>query len=400
MNHGQLLHNIVLFTRALRRLGLTVGAQETRTLLAALEHLDLDDRRAVRDAARTVLVHRREHLVLFDRVFDLFWRADVAQPQPKIEMGRQLERRQDRSPVTLADGPETGKRPALEVDEPWLEIRRTWSETELLRHKDFADLTPEELATVRQLLREQVLTLPPRRTRRTRPGPRSGRFDLRRSLRSFLRHGGEPIGLVFRERQLRHRPLVVLADVSGSMEPYARIFLEFLYTLRSATDRLEAFVFGTRLTRITRQLAHRDVNQALRAAAGAIRDWGGGTRIGASLRRFNHDWNRRVLGHGAIVIVISDGWDRGDLAELEREIDRLRHSCDRLMWLNPLLGSPGYQPLSQGIRTVLPHVDDFLPVHNLESLAQLAAMLARLDRPGSARANVFRRGHHDARRSA
>jgi uncharacterized protein with von Willebrand factor type A (vWA) domain len=172
---------------------------------------------------------------------------------------------------------------------------------------------------------------------------------------------------------------VVLCDVSGSMEAYSRLFLELVYAMKTATDRLEAFLFGTRLTRITRQLRSRRVEQALRDATAAVADWGGGTRIGEALKTFNFEWARRVLGQGSVVAVISDGWDRGDVELLEREIARLSRHCDRLIWLNPLLGSPGYEPLTRGIKAILPRVDDFLPIHNLESLEQLGALLARLD---------------------
>jgi len=377
---GDLLQNLVLFARSLRRLGFEISPGQIETLVAALEHVELAERRAVRDAARAVVARRREELELFDRAFDLFWSERNASAGPPIELGSTLRRGTRRRPVkALADTPEPSSgSPELEIEAPHLELHRGASGAERLRRKDFADLTPEEAAQIRQLLRDGVLVSPPRRTRRTRPANRGFRLDPRRSFRANLRYGGEPLGLIFRQRRFRRRPLVVLADVSGSMEPYARILLEFIYTLTGATDRLEAFVFGTRLTRITRELAHRDAERALSRATAAIGDWGGGTRIGASLKRFNFDWARRVLGQGAVVLVMSDGWERGEIEVLERETARLARGCERLIWLDPLLGSPGYQPLSRGIRAILPHVDDFLPVHNLESLEQLAAIVARL----------------------
>lgn len=378
---GQLLRNLVRFGQLLRGLGLTVTSAELRTLVAALQVVGLTARRDVKDAARAVLVQRHEHIALFDLAFDRFWNAAIVRRQPDLELGRQLRRatRSKRKVVAVEPAdPETASSPAAENLDPLLETRFTFSDREVLRRKDFAALSEQEAQAVRRLLRQQVLVLPPRRTRRTAPHRAGDRLDLRRTLRAGLRHGGEPLTLAWRKRRQKRRPLVVLADISGSMEPYARLLLQFVYTLGSATDRLEAFVFATRLTRISRQLRHRNVDHALRQVTDAVRDWSGGTRIGAALHRFNYQWSRRVLGQGAVVLVISDGWDRGDVELLEREVAHLSRSCERLMWLNPLLGSAGYQPLTRGIRAILPHIDDFMPVHNLLSLEQLARHLATL----------------------
>jgi hypothetical protein len=228
------------------------------------------------------------------------------------------------------------------------------------------------------------------------PARRRGEADIRRALRRSIRSGGEVLELPRRQRKLRRRPLVALCDVSGSMEPYARLLLHFLYAVSQSSgrstgvDRLEAFVFGTRLTRITRHLERRNVDDALRQAHAEIRDWGGGTRTGEALQRFNWDWSRRVLGRGAVVLVISDGWDRGDVALLAREMDRLHRSCHRLIWLNPLLGSPEYRPVTRGMTAALPHVDDFLPVHNLRSLEQLGQVLAEVGRHSPRRGTALR----------
>ena len=194
----------------------------------------------------------------------------------------------------------------------------------------------------------------------------------RRTLRQNLRYGGEPLSLARRTRKTKRRPFVVICDISGSMERYSRVLLQFIYAITTDLDKVEAFAFGTRLTRITRQLQNRDVDQALDEAAAVINDWAGGTRIGDSIRSFNYDWGRRVLGQGAVVLIISDGWDRGDVATLGKEMDRLHRSCHRLIWLNPLLGSANYEPLVRGIQAALPHIDNFMPVHNLASLEQLA----------------------------
>jgi uncharacterized protein len=254
----------------------------------------------------------------------------------------------------------------------------TYSEREVLRRKDFADLSVEELAAVQRLMAEIVWRVRERQTRRRRPG--HGRLlDLRRTVRRNLRYGGEILDWAEREPKFRPRPLVIIADVSGSMERYTRLLLLFTYGLAKALEqKVEAFVFSTRLTRITRQLKDRDLDRALREVSRVVPDWSGGTRIGDALRAFNFEWGRRVLGRGALTVVISDGWDCGEVGVLKDEIARLQRSSRRLIWLNPLLGSPEYEPLTRGIQAALPYIDDFLPVHNLESLSDLAEHLANL----------------------
>jgi uncharacterized protein with von Willebrand factor type A (vWA) domain len=238
-------------------------------------------------------------------------------------------------------------------------------------------LDDQELLAVKQLMLQMSWHIEPRRTRRT-VRAHSGRWlDLRRTLRQNLRFGGEILQLALKTRKQRRRPLVLLCDISGSMERYSRVLLQFIYVVTSRLDRVESFVFSTRLTRITRQLRSRDVDQALEEASALVIDWAGGTRIGEALKSFNYTWARRVLGQGAVVMIISDGWDRGDIDLLAHEMDRLQRSCHRLIWLNPLLGDTDYQPLVRGIQAALPHVDDFLPVHNLNSLEQLAEILAK-----------------------
>ncbi len=372
----QLRRNLLHFCRALRRLGLPLTSAQSLLLEQALAMVGLESRQRVKDAARAVLVSRREHLALFDSLFEAFFRAEVFAPRQSIELGGQLRRmvrRESQLALPAPSGAPSGQLPEVEVDT--LERHYAASDLERLRLKDFAELTPDERRAVQRLIAAQSLELPPRRTRRSRPDARRGRLDLAATLRRSLRRGGEPFELLRQRRAERDRPLVVLCDISGSMEAYARIFLPFAYTLRSATSRLEVFVFATRLTCITRELARRDVDQALRQASARIADWGGGTRIGEALKKFNFDWARRLLGRGAWVLILSDGWDRGERPLLAREMARLRRSSGRLVWLNPLLGSAGYEPSAGGIRTILPFVDDFLPVHDLRSLEQLAATL-------------------------
>lgn len=371
------LPNLVIFGRLLRALGLDVLPAASALLARALAAVDLGSKSQVRHAARAVLASRREHLPLIDRAVELLFR-DASRFHPPFEMGQALRRASGQSRQLL--GVAESEAPAGSEGEELPEVRaveRAASERERLARKDFAALSEEEAAAVRQLIRELTFPLALRRTRRM-AADRHGAPDLRRTLRKNLRFGGELIALARRRRRRKPRPLVVLADVSGSMEPYSRLLLEFVYALEKSGARREAFAFGTRLTWLTRALCQADPDLALKRAAAAIADWGGGTRIGEALGRFNRDWGKRVLARGAVVVVVSDGWDRGEVEVLEREVARLARSSSRLLWLTPLLGVPGYEPLTQGLRAILPLIDDFLPVHNLKSLEELGALLARL----------------------
>jgi uncharacterized protein with von Willebrand factor type A (vWA) domain len=373
------LANLLRFARLLRAAGLSVPHDRFRTWLAALEIIPFDDRRRFKAASRAVLVGRHEEIALFDRAFDAFFREGPAELPP--EMGSLLDRAPDPRPIPWGLGvPAPESLPAREREEPIETSEPAWSAAEVLRRKDFAALTPAEEALVRRLLRARTLAAVVRRTRRWQPGAARGDFDFRRTLRASLRLGGEPIHRAYRRRQEKPRPVVALLDVSGSMEPYSRLLLEFLYSLAAGGGRREVFAFGTRLTRLTRELKTKSVERALGDATRAVVDWGGGTRIGQALRRFNVDWGRRVLGQGALVLVVSDGLDRGDPALLGREMAHLARSAWRLVWLNPLLGLAGYEPLAGGMRAALPFLDAFLPVHNVQSLERLAEGLEEPDR--------------------
>ncbi len=382
--HGQLINNLILFGRLLRQLGLDVNPGRMLDAVAALRHVDIGRRSDFYYTLQTLLVTRHDDLELFHQAFELFWRQRL-NAGIEIDLAALIARHaQPRRPVVAPGLPgqeaaeSTGEDDADAAEEV-LEITRTYSDQERLRHKEFATLNPEELANIRRLMARLIWRLGERRTRRMRTG-RGRRLDLRRSLRRSFRYGGEPLELARLANRLRPRSLVILADISGSMERYTRLLIHFLYSLAEGLDqRVEVFVFSTRLTRITRQLRGRDVDRALSDVAGAVPDWSGGTRIGEAIKTFNFDWGRRVLRGGAIGLVISDGWDRGDPALLRREMARLHRTCHRLIWLNPLLGSPDYEPLTRGIMAALPHVDDFLPVHNLASLEDLASHLAQLD---------------------
>jgi hypothetical protein len=333
------------------------------------------------------LVHNRDDIPVFDRAFDLFWRKQGDEWQdPNFSSSiKQTPKGPQFLPPPLKQPEESlqkeGGGQASENGERMIfEITQTYSAGEVLRNKDFADLSPDELEAVKNMMRQLTLQLGERRTRRKRPG-NGHTIDLRRTLRKSFNYGGEMLIWARREPKFKPRPLVIIADISGSMERYTRLLLHFIYGLaQSLSQPVEAFVFSTRLTRITRQLRNQEIDQALKGVSQLVQDWAGGTRTGESLKDFNFIWGRRVLGHGAVVLIISDGWDRGDIDLLEREMARLQRSCYRLIWLNPLLGSPSYQPLTRGMQAALPYTDDFLPVHNLASLEDLAEHLSALDK--------------------
>ncbi|MCA9897196.1 MAG: VWA domain-containing protein [Ardenticatenaceae bacterium] len=383
MTNNHLLHNLILFGRLLRALGMDVNPSRMIDLVQALEHVNLAHKPDFYYTARCLLVHNRDDLPLFDQAFALFWRA----PREKIlweELFAFSSEPSEPQPI-IAPPPLQEREPIAndeaEVDEEVqqvIEVTQTYSIRERLRHKDFGDLTQEELRTVRQFMAQMVWELGLRRTRRQRPG-RGRRLDVRRSLRRNLRYGGELIEWPSRQSKFKPRPLIVMADISGSMERYARLLLHFIYSLAKGLEQeVEAFVFSTHLTCITRPLRGKAIDRALADVSREVTDWSGGTRIGDSLKTFNFEWGQRVLGRGAVVLLISDGWDRGDPLLLKQEIGRLQRSCHRLIWLNPLLGSAAYEPLTRGMQAALPHIDDFLPVHNLASLEDLAVHLQNL----------------------
>jgi uncharacterized protein with von Willebrand factor type A (vWA) domain len=376
---GALLPNLVLFGRILRRAGLDVHTGRLVDAVRALEHVGLGRRADVYHTLAALLVHRREDLAVFDRAFDAFWRKRGE------HWGRSDLRAlgEQRSGITLrftmpGFGDEaTGNAPLPEPDEPFEVPRPTWSAREALRQKNFASYTEEEIAEASAAMTTLQWDPGERRTRRWRVGGGPSP-DIRAALRRAGRASGELIVLPRRVRRRRPRPLVVIADVSGSMERYTRMLLRFAHALVRRRRHVEAFLFATRVTRITRDLQRDRVDEAVAAVARRVQDWGGGTRIGDALREVNRHWARRVLGRGPVVLIISDGWDRGDPSLLSAEIARLQRSCHRLIWLNPLLGSADYEPLTRGMRAARPFVDDFLPAHNLASVEALAAHLDRL----------------------
>jgi len=369
--------NQLRFIRMLRAAGIPAVTGQTLAYLKALELIDVGRREQVFHAARSLLVTRAADLPLFDVLFERFWSlgASGGRAPHAIRPPRPPAQR----PRPAAGASIFGQ--AARPDDPEVDVidrRQTWSAEEILRSKDFAAMTDDELAAVRRALLALRWRVGERRTRRLVGDSAGRRLDLRAVLRDAARHGGSPLRLHRRRRKVKPRPLVLLADVSGSMERYSRVVLQFLWVVARRRSEVECFAFGTRLTRLTPSLKLRNPDRALEAAARRVIDWSGGTRIGDSLAAFNRRWSRRVLHRGAVVVMISDGWERGDAARLAHEMRFLQHRCHRLIWLNPLLGQAGYRPLVAGMAAALPFVDDFLPVHDLASLEQLARRLATL----------------------
>ena len=381
---GQFLHNLLLFGRVLRRLGLDINPGRMMDLVSALDYIEIGRKADFFYAARTLLVHERADLPLFDEAFEIFWRKPAESWDLRNWQGLTQRRRRSGPVVTPPPleeaAPQTNDLASTAGEEMTvIEVTRTYSDRELLRHKNFAEMNAEESEAIKQMMSHLLWRVSERRTRRKRPG-KGHLIDLRRTLRRSLRSGGEIFSWSFRESKMKPRPLVVIADISGSMERYTRLLLHFIYGMKAGLSQpVEAFVFSTRLTRITRPLQIRDLDLALKNVGLLVHDWAGGTRIGESLKTFNFEWGRRVLGRGAVVLIISDGWDRGDVSLLQREMARLKRNCHRLIWLNPLLGAADYEPLTRGIQAALPYIDHFLPVYNLASLEDLANRLAELD---------------------
>ncbi len=377
---GHILHNLLLFGHLLRRLGLNVHQGRMVDAVHVLQDIGMTRRVDVRSALRTLLVHRKDDLPLFDEAFDVFWRQrkDRMSSLDLRSMGEQRRyRRVEAGPPPPGQSANDSNLQVQDPDEQYdrIDLTRTFSTREVLREKDFADFTPEETLQARQLMASLQWSPGLRLTRRKERG-RGPALDVRRTLRDSAQFGGELVHLRTRRRKEKPRRLVVICDVSGSMERYTRMLLHFIHSLYAGLEnQVEAFLFATRLTHITKQLGQRDIDQAVSEVSKAVPDWSGGTRIGAALREFNFRWARRTLGWGSIVLIVSDGWDRGEPEALSEEMARLQRSCRRLIWLNPLAGAEDYEPLTQGMRAAAPYVDDLLPVHNLAALLDLARHL-------------------------
>ena len=364
----------VAFTRVLRRAGLRVPTSSTHTFAEALCATGLDDRDGTYWAGRATLVRRPEDIATYDRAFAVFFedrRSSGAPEEPEEPQTITIAVDVD-DDETGDDGPDT----ADGSDDDVVELR--FSTTEVLRNKDFADYSPDELREAQEMMSAFRLVGSPRRSLRLGPARRpTHRPDIRRTVRAAIGAGGEPIRRHYRRPTERHRRLVLLLDVSGSMEPYARALIRFVHAAVAGRQKVEAFALGTRLTRITRELRSRDPDVALGDAGRRVADWSGGTKLGAGLRQFNDEWGVRGLARNSIVVVLSDGWDRGDPTELATQMERLHRVTHRLVWVNPLKVTPGYAPLARGMAAALPHVDDFVEGHSVAAMEELARVISR-----------------------
>jgi uncharacterized protein with von Willebrand factor type A (vWA) domain len=388
-DNGNLLPNLLHFGRLLRALDLKISTGQISDLARALALIDITNRNDFYYTARGLLVTDPHDFERFDQAFNLFWTGmqnwlmslSVTRQMREADEGEKPVDSPD--PVVVPDQEEQAEEEEEKQDQDGeaeaaddIEAGALYSPVELLHHKNFAEFSEQEKRIVREAMARLAWQFNERQTRRLRRTSKRTRYiDLRGAIRANTHNGGEIIQLRWRRRKTKPRPLVVICDISGSMDNYSRLFLHFIHSLSQDVHHVEAFAFGTRLTRLTPALRHNDVDTAVDKISRLVVDWSGGTRIGESLRTFNYRWSRRVLGWGATVLIISDGWERGDMALLDKEMDRLRRSVHRLLWLNPLAGTPGYQPLVGGIQTVLPYCDEFLPLHNLHSLEQVVSRL-------------------------
>ena len=393
------LHNaITVFGRFLRQAGYSVGTGEIMTAIAAGSKIDLLNREDFRQALKSCLITDHKFIPLFDQLFDLYWRnpdriENVSEILRKLYESRlsqaELQSMKDQIKELYNNRLENLKEKEKNVkednEEKMLDVF-LYSPEEILRSKRFDAYTADELEEAKKFISQWKWEFGERKLRRLHVGRTPHRLNIRGTIRKNIFPTQDFIELQWKERKTKVRPLVVLTDISGSMDHYTRILLHFIFTIYSVNKHIEAFTFGTRLTRITHYLRQKDVNDALDLTNDSVEDWSGGTKIGETLEAFNRTWARRVLNGGAVVLIISDGWDTGNIELLNKEADRLHRSCHRVIWLNPNLGYLDFQPLTKGIQTILPHVDKFLPIHNLNSLTELGRVLNQLDKKESFKA--------------
>jgi len=382
---GRLAENIVYFARSLHAAGIPVGPGAVLDALEAVEAAGVGEREDFYWTLHAVFVKKHEHSVLFDQAFRIFFRKRgyldqlMAMMLPQAQtVPQKPQAGSSRIQEALFSGLKDKLRP--QEREVEIESRLTVSDREVLQGKDFAQMSAEEIARAKEAIRRMVLSLDAVKTRRLAPDRHGHILDMRRTLRASMKAGGALIDLKYRGPKTRLPPIVALLDISGSMGEYTRLFLHFLHAVTDARKRVHSFLFGTRLTNVTRALRAKDPDEALAAVSASVADWSGGTRIATSLHAFNKHWARRVLTQGAIVLLITDGLERDPDDRLAFEIDRLHRSCRRLIWLNPLLRFEGFAPRARGVQTMLPHVDEFRPVHNLRSMEELCRALSGQDR--------------------
>ena len=380
---GKLADNVVHFAHMLRRAGVRIGSGQVIDAVRAVGLIDVGRRDEMFWALHATLLMRRQDSELFAQAFDLFWRDPFARNEalalllPKAQVPEppkpdRLKRVRD----AWREPPPAAPSPAMAEEEGVIDATMTFSSVEVSRTQDFEEMSAEEVRAAKRMIARLDLAVRPVATRRFTRADRGPHIDMRRTLRSSVRSGADVIPLMFRKPKTRPPAIVAICDISGSMERYSRLLLCFLHALTGARDRVHSFVFGTQLTNVSRTLLERDVDLALAKLGSEVTDWSGGTRIGRCLQDFNRTWSRRVLPQGAVVLLITDGLDRDQDIDLGFEADRLHRSCRRLIWLNPLLRYRGFEPKARGIVELLPHVDEHRPVHNLQSLEQLARVLS------------------------
>ncbi len=396
----KLVQNITHFARALRKAGLPIGPGRTLDAVRAVNAVGFTEKADFYWTLHSVFVSRPEHRAIFGQIFRLYWRDPrylehmMSYMLPAVRgvaEERQTQAAEKRAAEALLDGvdrdaPELPEAEGEDEVEIQIDASKTTSTEERLRSLDFEQMSTAEVAQAKRMIARMTLPVKPLKSRRTMSDPRGSRADWRGTMRAAMRRGGELGELSTKSQRLRWPNLVVLCDISGSMSQYSRIVLHFLHAVANAKGagwaKVHAFTFGTRLTNITRHMGARDVDAALAAAGAEAQDWEGGTRIGECLHRFNRDWSRRVLGQGAVVLLITDGLDRDGAGDLEREMERLHLSARRLIWINPLLRWDGFLPKAQGVKAMLPHVDSFRAGHNIASLEALADAISRPDDAG------------------
>jgi uncharacterized protein with von Willebrand factor type A (vWA) domain len=372
-NHNGFVTVLVEFGRALRAKGLAIGSGDILTYCAAMAPLDPTDLVDLYWAGRTTMIVRREDIPVYDEVFRAFFLASEAPVQKMLKLKARASAEAEASFEMPATEP-SGK----EQDEETL-LGLMASNVETLKHRSFSECTDEELAAIRRIMKRIKFTPPKRRTRRTRTSEDGRRPDMRRTIRQSMRTNGEMVNLYWRRRRVRLRPLILILDVSGSMSDYSRALLQFAYSAKRASQKVEVFCFGTRLTHVTKPLQTRKPDEALAQAAKLVVDWEGGTRIGESLDKFVHKWGRRGMCRGGVVVICSDGLDRGDPELLSDSMERLSRLCHNIVWMNPHKGdNPDYQPQTVGMLAAQPHIDVLLSGHDLSSLEELATLLPKL----------------------
>ena len=414
----RLLYRLTEFGRLLWTSGINVGPHQLLDLTETLHSIDITNQEDFYVTLKCSLLTRHEQEPIFNQMYHYFWfmRSNLDKktnnsgnsaiqrkeqplrlpPSERKHLAEHLKMSVTRKELRTEMRSHEHQRSLEEKqddasDDRGNPQRTTYSAVEQLRKKDFENYTWEEIQEAKRLMAEMHWKLGQRMTRRKAPVRKGSYPDMRRIVRRNLKYGAEMLELTWRENKQKPRPLVIICDISGSMSLYSRLLLHFIHTISNGLMNVEAFVFGTRLTRVTRQLKKRDVDDAVRDVTSLVQDWSGGTRIGDAIHVFNYHWARRVLGRGAVVLIISDGWDRGDADTLHKEMSRLQRSCHRLIWLNPLLGSPDYRPLTIGMKTSLPFIDNFLPSHNLDSLIDLGQLLSSIDDSRPDRSEASRR---------